>query len=290
MPPRGRGKGGKGDDDRGGRGAGRGPYTPSTDAVQALQAIFGALEALNVQDRGHVLSRVRSYVTPAATKKATASKEVKPKLKMSDWKSEWQNTDEFVNWDAIFKLRGAHAKYAKTLAPRDEPDTALPKDDEALEKSLREIAFDKRDEIKARLKSNDEEEGEEDGVPPPPDKGQAAKQKSAKPVGTSRKRQRQGTPWNPEVILKAIASVKERKDPGLQVLHAWMVDDGEFLVYYTEKPPEGPHIADPHMYYEQIEVDSEGNFFSLDGDAIISCMTDTSRECPGIITVLERPE
>jgi len=291
MPPiANRGKGGKGDGGRGGRGGGRGPYTPSPEAVQAIQAIFGALEGLNVQDRGHVLSRIRSYVMPATTKKAIAQKEVKPKPKMSDWKSTWQATDEFVNWDAIFKLRGAHAKFAKTKKPEDEPDVALPEDDEALESSLREIAFAKRDEIKANLKSNDEGVGGEDGAPPPPDKDQAAKQKPAVPVGTTRKRQLQDKPWNSEAVLKAIKFAKERSEPEFRTLYAWMVDDGNFIVYYAEQPPEGPHVVDPHMYYEQIVAGIDGNFHSLDGDAITSCMTDTSQESPEIVVVEERPE
>jgi len=289
MLPNQRGRGGKGDGGRGGRGRGRGPYTPSTEAVHALKEIFGSLESLNVQDRGHVLSRIRSYVAPASTKKAIAPKEVKPKPQMSDWKSEWQVTDEFINWDAIFKLRGAHAKFAKTGKPEDEPDVALPEEAGDLEMSLRVIAFAKRDEIKGRSKSIDKGTSGEDGAPPPPDKDQAVKQKPAKPTGTSQSRKRQDAPWNAETILAAIESVKKPK-PAKSLLYAWMIDDGDSLVYHTEQPPEGSHVADPHMYYEQIEADSEGNYFTLDGDSISSCMTDTSEESPPIIVVVERPE
>jgi len=294
MPPiANRGKGGKGDGGRGGRGGGRGPYTPSTEAVQAIQTIFGALEALNVQDRGHVLSRVRSYVSPAPTSKAIARKEVLPKPKMSDWKSQWQATDEFVNWDAIFKLRGAHARFAKTGKPEDQPSVALPEDDGALEKSLREIAFAKRDEIKASLKSNDKGAGGEDGVSPPPDKDQAGKQKSAKPDGSVRKRQRQENPWNSEgSILKAIESAKKRNEPERWPLYAWMADNGSLLVYHAEKPPESSKVLEPHVYFEEIVADTNGNFYSPDGDAITSCTKAGFPEKDSLdITVVEmRPE
>jgi hypothetical protein len=85
------------------------PYLPSTEAVKVLANIVGSLEALNLQDRGHVVARLKElYLSPAKSgkgkskKNSSSAKQKKPQASKAPWKVLWHRTPEYRAWqDAI---------------------------------------------------------------------------------------------------------------------------------------------------------------------------------------------
>jgi hypothetical protein len=80
------------------------PYLPSPEAVTVLSNIVGSLEGLNLQDRGHVVARLKDLYFSStksgskSKKNSSSAKQKKPQASKAPWKVLWHQSPEYRAW------------------------------------------------------------------------------------------------------------------------------------------------------------------------------------------------
>jgi len=89
------------------------PYLPSPEAVKVLSNIVGSLEALNLQDRGHVVARLKELYFSStksggskSKKNSSSAKQKKPQASKAPWKVLWHLTPEYRAWQDAIRADG----------------------------------------------------------------------------------------------------------------------------------------------------------------------------------------